>query len=529
MAASVLAASPASAETRPPMPAWYFGGMVGAAATGSGSVDATSGFYHGAVDNVTVPYAGVFGGINVARFGTWIWSVGPMLDVMFDTSTSYRGTGGGAPVIGYGSLNQANLLGFSRLTMPLANGFDFSFFAAGGAAMVRPAGTPTGFGGPGIIGNDTVAALRVGAEITRQVSETVSIGAQLAYQRTNKARLTTTLPGEEFDFGSRDTVMAGLTISFNPPPPVKQRPVVNEPPKAPPSRGEPPPSRGGGGQPPPPPATLSDTKPVPDDPKDGIPVTDGKLHRYTGTYERSTTDKRSGIFCWVEVDGTAKCKDFRFYQWACAEIVSVDWGDGKGAVKPDPKTKGKATGTGTGAKFKIGHWNPDDHSWTRHKYPKKKLVGGTAIAGCDDTKVDEAAPYGAMPPPIPGAPAVKDAHDAPNEQKWLQQFADAPSMAGGASSFMADIFGKHGSVTKEKPAPQNPITIVLKYNFRVALYCDKNCLGSFEWSAEETVEVTPTVTEVKNTFDEVSYKLDYVGKRIKNPPVTITAWKPGPC
>jgi hypothetical protein len=52
---------------------------------------------YGAVDDMTAPYAGVFGGINVARFGTWIWSVGPMLDVMFDTSTGYRGTGGGAP------------------------------------------------------------------------------------------------------------------------------------------------------------------------------------------------------------------------------------------------------------------------------------------------------------------------------------------------------------------------------------------------------------------------------------------------
>ena len=70
---------------------------------------------------------------------------------------------------------------------------------------------------------------------------------------------------------------------------------------------------------------------------------------------------------------------------------------------------------------------------------------------------------------------------------------------------------------------------MLKYNYRVALYCDKNCLSSFEWSAEETVEVTPTVTEVKNSFGDVSYKLDYVGKRIKNPPVTITPWKPGPC
>jgi hypothetical protein len=289
LAAGIVAAAPASAETRPPMPAWYFGGMVGLAGTGSSSVDATSGFYRGTVDDMSAPYAGVFGGINIARIGMWTWSIGPMLDVMLDTSTNYRGTGGGAPVTGYGSLNQANLLGFSRLTMPLANGLDLSFFAAAGAAVVRPAGTPTGAGGPAITGSDTVAALRVGAEITRQVSDTVSIGAQLAYQRTKGARFTTTLPGEQFDFGARDTVMAGVTISFNPPPPVKQRPVVDEPPKAPPSGGEQPPSRGGGGKPPPPPATISDIKPVPDDQAGGIPVGDGKLHRYTGSMSAAPT------------------------------------------------------------------------------------------------------------------------------------------------------------------------------------------------------------------------------------------------
>jgi hypothetical protein len=95
---------------------------------------------------------------------------------------------------------------------------------------------------------------------------------------------------------------------------------------------------------------------------------------------------------------------------------------------------------------------------------------------------------------------------------------------------MGDILGKHGETVTKKPAPEKTITIVLKYNYRLAVYCADKCLGSFEWSSEETVEVTPTWKEFTNSITQAtSWTLEYVGKRTKNPPVTIGAWKPGPC
>jgi hypothetical protein len=451
-----------------------------------------------------------------------------MLDVIFNAATSYRGTAGGLPVTSNGAFDQTNMLATLRLSTAIGGGFDVSVFGAAGAAFLRPTGAPTGIGGPQLVGGDTVAALRVGIGLSRQVSDTVALGAQLAYQRTERARIASTLPGEEFDFGNRDSVLASFTISFNPPPPPPRKPAVEPPPRTP-SRSDRPATREGGGKPPPTPPTLSDTTPVTDDPKDGIPVEGGKLHRSTGTYGAGD-DKRSALICWVEVDGTAKCKDFRFYQWACAEIVSVDWGDGKGAVKPE-KVSGKVVYTATGAKLKVNEWSADDHGWTK-KFPKKKMFTGPAVASCPEPKrAPEAAPYGALPPSIPGAPEVKDNHDPKNEQKWLQQFVDAPSMATGAAKFMSDIFGNKGKTTSTKPAvlEEQPVTLVMKYHFRVALYCDKDCLGTFEWTAEETVVVTPTWVPSPGLIpDSTKYELTYNGKRTRNPAPKVGKWKE-PC
>ncbi|TPQ25247.1 hypothetical protein C2U70_32490 [Bradyrhizobium guangdongense] len=147
-----------------------------------------------------------------------------MLDVMFNTSADFRGVGGGLPLTGHGSLTQANFLGLSRFRTPIGNGVDLSLFAGAGVSAVRPTGAPTGSGGPQIVGSDAAVALRVGAEIIRQISDTVAVGAQVAYQRTGGVKLSTTLPGERFDFAPRDTFLTSFTISFNPPPPVRPEP-----------------------------------------------------------------------------------------------------------------------------------------------------------------------------------------------------------------------------------------------------------------------------------------------------------------
>jgi hypothetical protein len=215
----------------------------------------------------------------------------------------------------------------------------------------------------------------------------------------------------------------------------------------------------------------------------------------------------------------------------------------------------------------IGRWTADDHGWTK-AYKKKKLPGGAAIPGCDEEKVAEGAPYGGPRAPIPDAPKYNEKAPLETEKPIaLRQFADAPGAAQAADPFVRQVLGKDKLAPRKQdamqaPPPENPITVVLKYHFRLALYCLDDCLGSFEWSSEETIQITPTWKEATEADGGPSVKvggmpnqqkkqpparkgrqggeqnqqpepkqyiLIYEGKRISNPPVKIGAWKPGTC
>jgi hypothetical protein len=212
--------------------------MLGGVGTASASVNSTApgGFYKGAFDGFTAPYAGLFADVRIARFGsssqpfgTWVLSIGPVVDVMH-ARLSYNGTGGGVPVSDSGRLTQLDYLGVLKLTTPLSPASNLSIFAGGGGATLWPTGTPTGPGGPAITGSNTTPVFRAGAEISRQMGGGFSVALQLAYQRTTSVSFDTTRPDERFRFGDSDSFMLGLTLNFNdllqtpPPPPPPRRP-----------------------------------------------------------------------------------------------------------------------------------------------------------------------------------------------------------------------------------------------------------------------------------------------------------------
>jgi hypothetical protein len=216
-------------------PSWNWGAMLGAVRTASASVNSTApgGFYKGAFDDVMAPYAGLFADFRIARFGsssqpfgTWVLSIGPVVDVRH-SSLSYNGTGGGVPVSDSGRLTQWDYLGVLKLTTPLTPASNLSIFAGGGGATLRPTGTPTGPGGPAITGSNTTPVFRAGAEVSQQIAGGLSVALQLAYQRTTLVSVGTTRPDERFRFGDNDSFMLGLTLNFNdlfqaPPPPPRR-------------------------------------------------------------------------------------------------------------------------------------------------------------------------------------------------------------------------------------------------------------------------------------------------------------------
>ena len=83
------------------------------------------------------------------------------------------------------------------------------------------------------------------------------------------------------------------------------------------------------------------------------------------------------------------------------------------------------------------------------------------------------------------------------------------------------------------PPPGKPITIVITLYFRDALYCDKTCLGTFEWHEEQTYKATPTwVPEggaAPSSDVNVQYELKYIPELQGTPTPVFDAWKPPPC
>jgi hypothetical protein len=202
--------------------------------------------------------------------------------------------------------------------------------------------------------------------------------------------------------------------------------------------------------------TAPPPKPVEGDPPDGIPVTGGTVHRGTGTLEMGPDDERKAVVCWVDVDATAPCTDFRWYQWVCTTISSIDYHDGKGPTANPPVPKGVSILSKTGAYLRVNEWSPDDQATLRNKYRKPMFTGQNTPCG-EPKEPLKAGPY-VGPPDIPGKPAPKDK----KEELW--RFVDAPEGALAADPIMKKAFhkGKGPVNRREQPPPGNPITLELK-------------------------------------------------------------------
>ncbi len=235
---------PAAGPPPPPQMPCSFGGMLGGGVDLRNSVNSTSGFYLGNANSRAVPYLGGFADCTIGPSGL---SLVPTLGLSY-SRLPFTGTGGGVPVISTGHLTELDTLLLLKLTKPLNQDYNISFFGGPGIATLWPGGQPTGPGGPSIIGSRSALALRTGIEISRALKSGFSVGVQTYYQHTNSTTYDSTLPGEGFRFGPNDSIMVGLTVACcNPPPPPATSTVerITPPPKTEEKPKTPPPTTGG--------------------------------------------------------------------------------------------------------------------------------------------------------------------------------------------------------------------------------------------------------------------------------------------
>jgi len=239
-----FASAQAQNSTSPPLGfGWNAGVMFGAAGDSNTSVNSTApgAFYRGGLERSAGPFAGAFANFNVGKFGsspvpfgTWYLGIGPMLDVTRFNDITFNGLAGGFPVRTSGDYTQADFLAALRLTTPLSADYSASIFGALGGATVWANGRPTGLGGPQIQGSDTVAAYRIGIELLRRIGPSSAIGVQASWDHRDAAKLSTSLPGEQFRFGPADRFKLGFVYSVtgdDPPPPVRREVLIQDKPK----------------------------------------------------------------------------------------------------------------------------------------------------------------------------------------------------------------------------------------------------------------------------------------------------------
>jgi hypothetical protein len=76
--------------------------------------------------------------------------------------------------------------------------------------------------------------------------------------------------------------------------------------------------------------------------------------------------------------------------------------------------------------------------------------------------------------------------------------------------------------------------VEITHYFRVALYCDKACIGKFDYSVSETIEITPTWREEREAIDvgidgEHQFHVEGVGRRTRYGAPVMGAWQGPPC
>jgi hypothetical protein len=199
--------------------AWAFGLNFGATWQHNFPTNSSSGFYNGDVSSGASSLMGVSLFRDVHKLapsyptggnGGPMVSLGVVLDSFNGVPLRFDGTCGGFPCVGDGRLHQINIIGEIKLTQPIAPLVSINGYVGGGAAFVRPTGSPTG-GTAFADQSQTTGAWRVGAGADFAVGSHSYLGAKVGYQWTSGLEFDTTLPGERFKVDTYGNYYAAVT------------------------------------------------------------------------------------------------------------------------------------------------------------------------------------------------------------------------------------------------------------------------------------------------------------------------------
>jgi hypothetical protein len=198
---------------------------IGLAIGGSWITDlptrSSSGFYTGNTDTSGGLLIGGSAFIDIARFGnpavlfgSWVFSVGVVVDAMNFSSLTWHGTCGGVACTGTGSLREINFVPELKAMTAITPRDKVGAYVGLGVSSLSPDGRPTGPGGPAFTSRDSAAVLAAGLEIDHQVGGGFSIGGKVGVRHIYQTQYTTTLPGEFFRFDSKTQMIAAITGTY---------------------------------------------------------------------------------------------------------------------------------------------------------------------------------------------------------------------------------------------------------------------------------------------------------------------------
>ena len=238
------------------------------------------------------------------------------------------------------------------------------------------------------------------------------------------------------------------------------------------------------------PPVLADALPTAPtgDPKGGIPVSGGTVHRGTGTYTnpKDPKDKRPAFYLWFERAANSDCKACDWFQFIKTD-VTLEGHDVTGTLGKD----GPITSS-IGSETIFGKWSGDWHKNDEKERAKDKKLPKLPHVNLPGSKPPvDAGPY--TPVPIPGAGGAEGLIDAPNwgaTEAWKQLVKR-----------LSDRKIIHTHATGDQP-PDSSFTMVVTSSFRDYLYCvdppPPKCIGHSDETYVETLKFKITWHESTN-------------------------------
>lgn len=242
--------------------------------------------------------------------------------------------------------------------------------------------------------------------------------------------------------------------------------------------------------------------PLAQDPKDGIDVPGGKVHRGTGTVSGYQGGDRKGIYCWVHITDKEKCKKFAQYQFVTINF-EAKWGNDPKANVNDAVKKLRVdhggflptTDNGNGVTAMPGQVIGDDYAGTRNTDPANlKDDSGNNVKGPNGAEIKGGAQHSRK---IPGGGGDQGLIDAPY---W------PPITIGGLANGLApDNLRKQTQSQAKQPDESEVGTIMVLQHFRTYVYCvdpkPKTCVGYFDWDYNETFTIVMKWKEFQKKGD----------------------------